>query len=194
MKYVILTVFFLSFTFACDSDQTISGEGEEVPKSAIITPIEGMEGVSNAQIVVGGALVEEGQSFNGLKHGSWVTFDDNGLITGSITYHKGVKQGATVEIDNQGYISTYANYANNELSGSYRVYNRRRLIEERNYVNGKLEGELRKFYQDGTLMEASNYEHGVLNGIAKWYDTEGNLSIAYEYEDGKLINQEAEVE
>ena len=194
MKYVVQTVFFLSITLACDSNQTAPGEGEQVPGNAIITPVEGMENVSNAQVVVGGTLIEEGQSFNGLKHGSWVTFDENGLITGTVTFHKGVRQGASIEIDNQGYIAAYANYANNKLSGAYRVYNRRRLVEERNYIEGKLEGELRKFYQDGTLMEESIYQNGVLNGIAKWYDTEGNLSIAYEYENGKLVNQEAEVE
>ncbi|MEQ8878685.1 MAG: hypothetical protein RLQ12_03590 [Cyclobacteriaceae bacterium] len=195
MRYLVLTIFFLSITLACDSDQSeATGEGESVPGSAIITPVDGMKDLSNAQIVVGGTLVEEGQSFNGLKHGSWVSFDENGLITGIITYHKGVKQGASIEIDNQGYITTYSNFANNQLSGSYKVYNRRRLIEERTYVKGKLEGLLRKFYQDGTQMEESNYQNGVLNGIAKWYDTEGNLSIAYEYENGKLVNQEAEVE
>jgi len=179
---------------SCDTNTPASTTGEVVPENAIITPIDGLENISNAQVLVDGALVEEGQSFNGLKHGSWVSFDDSGLISGSVTYHKGVKQGAAIEIDKQGYITTYANYANNELSGSTRVYNRRRLIEERNYVNGELEGELRKYYQDGTLMEESNYQAGVLNGVAKWYDTEGNLSIAYEYKDGELVNQEAEVD
>ncbi|XOV91615.1 MAG: hypothetical protein ACFHWX_15540 [Bacteroidota bacterium] len=192
MRYYILLITVLLIQTGCNDNTITQAEGEGVPASTVLTPIQGFEGLSKAQLFLDGAVVEEGEVLDGLKHGSWVNFDNNGLITSSVTYYKGVKQGASFELDNQGYISVYANYSNDELSGPYKVYNRRRLIEERNYVNGKLEGELRKFYQDGTLMEASNYRDGQLDGIARWYDTEGNLSIAYEYKEGKLVNQEAE--
>ena len=194
MKCVYLINILLLVFISCEETQESKGEGEGIPENAAIIPYENSEGLAKAQVFEGDMLIAEGDVSDGMKHGTWVTFDASGLITSATTFYKGFKQGASIEMDNQGYVSVYANYAADELNGTYKVYNRRRLIEERNYVAGRLEGELKKYYQDVTLMEESNYKDGQLDGIAKWFNTEGDLSIAYEYQNGELINQEAEVE
>ncbi len=194
LKRIILIILAYSVITACSETETQSVSGENIPDNAEIVSYDGNGEVVKARVFEGGILIAEGEAIGKLKHGSWVTFDANALISSITTYHRGVKQGASIEMDAQGYVSIYANYVNDLLAGSYKVYNRRRLIEERSYVAGRLEGAIRKYYQDGTLMEESNYLGGRLDGIAKWYDTEGNLSIAYEYRDGELVDKEADVE
>lgn len=188
----ILVYFCLVFIFSCDDSAVGSFPNSELPPGTVLESYDNIEDLSRARVYEGDVLIQEGDVLNGLKNGAWTTFDQQGLVQNLTTFQKGVKQGPSIEVDQQGYISKYAFYVNNELSGSFKVYKRRRLIEERTYVEGVLNGPLKKYYDDGTPLEESNYSNGQLDGTAKWYDREGNVSLVYEYDMGELVDEGAE--
>lgn len=165
----------------------------DIPATAKIIPYEDIPGLEKAVDKSGGEIVAEGDLLNGVKHGSWTTYEE-GLITSLTSYYKGKKQGVSLTFDKQGYVETKAYYHSDELDGNYRKYKRKRIIEDREYKNGVLQGMVKKYYDNGKLMEEAPYADGKLNGIAKWYDQEGNLSIAYEYEAGVLVDKDPDIE
>lgn len=132
---------------------------------------------------------EQGDYFNGQKHGTWATYHNNELVKSVTTYIDGVKQGVHVELDDRGQLLLKAYYNNGQYDGDYLAYKRTKVVERRRYNNGKLEGTLKKYYDNGNIMEESIYQDGKLNGIAKWYDQEGNITLEYEYQDGQLIKK-----
>lgn len=132
---------------------------------------------------------EQGDYLNGTKHGTWTVYHNNDLVKSVTTYLNGVKQGVHIEIDDRGQLLVKTYYHNDEYDGDYLAYKRTKVVERRFYNNGKLEGTLKKYYDNGNIMEESIYENGKLNGIAKWYDQEGNVTLEYEYQDGRLVKQ-----
>ena len=82
-------------------------------------------------------------------------------------------------------------YHQDLLNGVHVKYNRSRLKEKSEYINGQLHGVLEKFYPNGTIMEQSHYSTGQLNGVARWYDQTGVNTIAYEYNMGELVGEVA---
>jgi hypothetical protein len=55
------------------------------------------------------------------------------------------------------------------------------------YQNGKIEGEYKEWYEDGTPLEHKLYKKGKLEGKHKlWYDN-GQLYILWHHRDGNII-------
>lgn len=73
--------------------------------------------------------------------------------------------------------------------GEYKEFNYATVKEQRNYKNGKLEGLVKIFYDNGKLMEDGMYQNGLREGVSKWYDQEGNVTITYEYKNGELVKK-----
>jgi antitoxin component YwqK of YwqJK toxin-antitoxin module len=73
--------------------------------------------------------------------------------------------------------------------GEYKEFNYANLKEERVYSYGKIEGQVKIYYDNTKLMEESLYKNGVRDGVSKWFDQEGNLTIEYEYKNGELIKK-----
>lgn len=176
------------------SDPDAIVETSLVPSGASIVAYDAIEGMGKAEVRSGDQLSMEGDTKNGLKHGSWVTYSNTGAVESVTTYYLGKKQGVNLNFDRQGYLQNKMYYHNDELHGEFKAFKRSRLIELRNYRFGKLDGMLTKYYDNGKLLEESPYINGELDGIAKWYDQEGNLSIAYRYESGELVDKDPDVE
>ncbi|MFD1315908.1 toxin-antitoxin system YwqK family antitoxin [Namhaeicola litoreus] len=60
------------------------------------------------------------------------------------------------------------------------------VMSEENYVNGKLEGSYKTFFQDGSPTEIANYKNGLLDGNYKKYAIKGHLIYDFNYKNGKL--------
>lgn len=174
---------------ACGGSKTsIPVEGNQIPGGAIIQDYEGISGLQKVMVKVGDVTVGEGDFLNGLYHGTWTSYSNDGWPQSITTYFEGKKQGVQLLFDNIGYVQTKASFFDDELNGEYLVYNRRKIVERRTYSNGVLHGLQERFYVDGTKMEESTYVNGKIDGIARWYDEAGNLSIEYEYNMGELVN------
>ena len=136
-----------------------------------------------------GIPLEQGTYLNGERHGTWTTYHNNELVKSITTYVNGLEEGAHVEIDDRGQLTLKAFYHSGALDGEYIAYNRTRVVERKFYTNGKLEGTVKKYYDNGNIMEESLYKGGKLNGISKWYDQQGNVTLQYEYKDGDLVKK-----
>lgn len=60
------------------------------------------------------------------------------------------------------------------------------IILEENYVQGKLSGEMKIFYPDGTLTEISHFKNGLLHGESLRYTDQGKLIEKIPYNKGKI--------
>ena len=59
--------------------------------------------------------------------------------------------------------------------------------ENQGYVkNGKLEGEVILFNENGTILATSNYKNGKIHGVEIFYHKNGRLSAINNYRDGEL--------
>lgn len=76
------------------------------------------------------------------------------------------------------------NYENAELNGGYKIfYVSGKLTKLSHYKDGLLEGNSKKYSQEGVLIEDLNYVKNVLNGFAAFYEMNGNLKQKGVYED-----------
>lgn len=60
------------------------------------------------------------------------------------------------------------------------------VMSEENYVNGKLHGEYRTYYQSGKPTEIAYYKNGFLDSIYRKYSIKGHLYQHFSYKSGKL--------
>lgn len=62
-----------------------------------------------------------------------------------------------------------------------------KLIAERNYTEGALNGLTRTYYPDGQLKGEWNFENGKMQGISHHYAKDGSLRYEDQYQDGKRL-------
>lgn len=66
-----------------------------------------------------------------------------------------------------------------------------KLMAEREYEDGKLNGQTKIYYRNGNLKSEFNFKDDQLNGVAKQYDQKGKMVREDYYEMGKKKNQKA---
>lgn len=65
-------------------------------------------------------------------------------------------------------------------------YSNGQLRGEINFENGKVNGELKKYFENGQIAEISNWKNDTLSGLAKYYYNNGGLYQECNYLNGKL--------
>lgn len=176
--------------FACSSP-TLEGDFSDLPEGAILEDFADDPNLRLATIYAGENIVAQGLYFKGLRSGTWTEYyTDTGGVKSMTTYVNGDKEGVFIQLNDQGTLEEKLSYHKGLPHGKYRKYQRGRIIEEREYAYGQLDGKMKKYYDNGTIMEESVFTAGVRNGIAKWYDQEGNLTIEYRYVNGELVKDE----
>ncbi|MCG8386668.1 MAG: toxin-antitoxin system YwqK family antitoxin [Cytophagales bacterium] len=185
-------LFLLPFLFAaCQQtglNDTSAGSLAGLPAGAKKEPYPGNPALVKVTLEKSAGIpLEQGTYLNGKRQGTWTTYHNNELVKSITTYVNGVEEGAHIEIDDRGQLTLKAFYHDGALDGDYIAYNRTRVVERKFYNNGKLEGTVKKYYENGNIMEESLYKNGKLNGLSKWYDQQGNVTLQYEYKDGNLI-------
>jgi antitoxin component YwqK of YwqJK toxin-antitoxin module len=191
MMRTIIYIFVLLLT-ACNSNTNIPrGDFSDMPEAAELQGYPMNEDLKQATVYGGGNYVmEQGDYYNGLRHGTWTTYyPATGYINTLTNYFQGKRQGICLKMDNSGRLTERLFFHDDLMHGVYTKYEDGAAVETRNYKLGKLEGLLVKYYPNGNRMEESPYENGKINGVAKWYDQDGNLTIEYTYEAGVLLKQ-----
>lgn len=189
-NFFLIPLIFVACNQTLETGSTTVGGLEGAPAGAIKEAYEDNPNLVRVTLEkAGGGVKEEGDYLNGKLHGTWTVYHPNELVKSVTTYVDGVKEGTHIELNDQGRLTLKANYHNDQYHGDYTAYNYTRVIEKRFYKNGKLEGTVKKYYDDGSIMEESLYTSGKLNGVSKWYDQQGNVTLEYEYENGKLIKK-----
>ncbi len=131
-----------------------------------------------------------GHYLKGKRTGTWVQYYPNGLVMSITSYVNGQKEGICMEMGaNNNQLKKIYYYHQGQREGEYKEYNATNIKEERTYVNGKIEGTTKVFYDNSKIMEVGSYKNGLRDGISKWYDQDGKLGIEYEYKNGQLVKK-----
>lgn len=172
-----------------DQMQSTQGSDAAVPPGAVVESFDGSD-IAAAVVKDGsGNLAESGTLQSGKKVGNWTEYYPNGLVKTVTSYVNGMKEGLRVELNNSGQMEKRMNYHEDLLHGEYKEFKYSTLKEERFYQDGKLEGTVKIYYDNGKIMEEGAYKNGTRDGVSKWYDQEGNVTIEYEYKNGQLVKK-----
>ncbi len=153
-----------------------------------------------------GSLYSEGVYVNGKLYGIVKYYYDNGQLHKEVEYLDGKRNGVekTYTNPNQGigtesYLYSEIGYKDNKYHGVYKTYYPNgQIIVEKQIVNQKEEGELKEYYQDGSLkqksivkngrpVEEKNFDEsgnllpsGFRDGMYWQYDVSGKLKLTHE--------------
>lgn len=196
----LLFIVFVLTTMACSekkSEQTSPPTKIEAsqntpvdlpPGSVVIdTDTEGLKRLELRD--ASGNIQMTGFLFEGKRSGSWIEYHPDRKVKSVTPYVNGKKEGTFIELNVNGQFIKRCEYHNDVRHGDYVEFNYSIIKEVRNYQNGKLEGVVKVYYDDGKIQEEGLYKNGLREGVSKWYDQGGKVSIQYEYKAGELIKK-----
>ncbi len=111
---------------------------------------------------------------------------------------EGVLYKTEYTLKNESYIYIY--YPNGVLRELYFLINDTLINQigwyrngfksyEYNYVNGKVQGIVKRYYESGKLKAIQHYKDGFLNGKEYWYNPNGKLEFVRNYINGNEITK-----
>ncbi len=141
------------------------------------------------QINAAGALEIEGFLDGNQKTGQWIRYNPEGDIIQINNFVNGKLEGLAMKMSFRNQVDLKISYKQGEMDGPYTVYKFGKVIEERNYVAGKLEGST-KVYDHKTfkLKQETQFKNGVQDGLLRYFDENGNVVLSYEYKNGEKIS------
>lgn len=138
---------------------------------------------------------------NGVHHGNFIWYFDNGQPEIKRSYVLGKAEGAFKRYHRNGELKEEGNYYNGEQVGKWVSYydngqvNTQEFYDER----GKNSGEYMLYNKKGILIYQVSYVDGKRHGEAKYFGSNGDLQMARYYRYGELLgysypNEEGELE
>jgi len=136
-----------------------------------------------------GQVVVEGFIDGDKKTGQWMEYNNDGDIATINNYINGFLEGPTLKFSFRGQIDQRTTYHLNQLEGPWVQHKFGKVVETRNYKNGKLDGSVKTF-DDKTfkLRQEAEYKDGLQDGYFRYYDDNGNVSVEYQYKKGEKIS------
>ncbi|MBC6996699.1 hypothetical protein QWY85_02120 [Neolewinella lacunae] len=191
MRYLLPILLFL-FLFRCQNAPAPVAVETAVIDSLeyVISPIPGTTTLRAEKRDPLGALVEAGFVLNGLKQGTWTTYDGGEAAPRKIvSYVDGALNGPYLELDELGRIAVLANYKANVLHGSYGKYKIGRPELTASYIDGQLDGTMAEFdYRNNKIKQEATYRMGVLHGPFRYFNEEGKITLEYVYQNGERVS------
>lgn len=135
-----------------------------------------------------GKLVYEGQFKDNVPYGTFTYYHTNGKLKSTTDFIQGVHKVKTVIYHENGHKASEGVFVDQVKDGVWNYYSSNDiLITVENYAMGKRTGTWKVFSSEsGNLLEEKNYLNGKLNGVHKTYYTDGEVSLEEIYLDGKL--------
>ena len=130
-----------------------------------------------------GKLKYEGEYLNGKRNGKGIEYD----LERNITYEKEYKNGKLWNMK----VYDKSNSIENELKkgkGIIKEYRYGSLIYQSQYLNGEINGIVKKFFDNRVLKFEQNYLNGIKHGKGKEYYINGKLEFEGEYFNGNRWN------
>jgi antitoxin component YwqK of YwqJK toxin-antitoxin module len=156
---------------------------------------------------------------NGKRHGIWKKYWDNNRIRYHGVFSHGKEKGtfkyyspATSEFPiiikeyhsndgiadvkfytEKGTLESEGKMNGKKRIGTWLYYHTdgKSVMSEENYTDGKLDGEYKTFYPDGSPTETAYYKNGKLEGNYKKYAIKGHLIYDFNYRNGMLNGKAA---
>jgi len=162
-KFYIFIIPLIAFLYSCSSSVT-DLEDLEV-KVDNLTYVKGEKHPFSGRSIKrgrNGGIEQEMSYKNGLPHGTWKLYCNNGLL------------------------SIWGVYKDGKTHGKWRLYYEDgKILAEEGYLNGEKNGRNRYFSHEGVLIEEINYVRGKLHGTHKVWDKEGRLIKEVLYIEGE---------
>ena len=132
----------------------------------------------------------EGTFLHGKETGIFRYFDDTkaGTIIATRDFSKNDGSCYAVFFDQKGNKVSEGTLVNKNPDGTWKYYHFQssQLMSIENYEKGKLSGERKVFYKNGSLAEETNYKKGVKDGFSKTYSEKEKLIDAHSFKNGQL--------
>jgi antitoxin component YwqK of YwqJK toxin-antitoxin module len=179
----------LIITTSCKPKAPVETAGAGDLKGLELTPIPGSTIQYARQIDSTGRIQIEGYVDGDKKTGQWIEYGLDGDIGLINHYVGGMLEGTAIRMTFRNQVDLKLNYKQNQLDGAWIAYKYGKVIERRNYTQGKLDG-LASTYDDRTfkLKQEVQYKNGLQHGYFKYYDENGNVTLEYQYKDGEKIS------
>lgn len=189
---------FITFSMACKKESVAAEPATEDPMSGgavddisalVKEDIPGTNVQYARQLNPQGQVQIEGFIENGKKTGQWIEYTPEGDILLINHYVNGLLEGTVLRMTYRNQVDLRINYKQGKMDGQYTAYKFGKLVEERFYKNGKLEGTA-KTYDDRTfnLKQEVQYKDGLQDGYFRYYDESGNVTLEYQYKNGEKIS------
>ena len=102
---------------------------------------------------------------NGMKHGEFIKYYDDGKILSKVNYFENKLNGNWIEYFRNGNVLSKKNFKDDLLDGQYiDYYSFGQVLSRRYYVKNKLEGIYEEFHKNGQLYTKKNYKNDILEG------------------------------
>lgn len=135
-----------------------------------------------------GKKVYEGQFKDNVPYGTFKYYHSNGKLKSTTEFIQGVHKVKTVMYHDNEHKASEGVFIDQLKDGEWRYYSSTdKLIAIEHYTMGKRTGEWKVFSaESGILLEERNYLDNKLNGLYKTYYLDGAVSLEQNYLDGKL--------
>jgi len=164
--------------------------GQQVKIDTIITAIDASKNYSRIVIIQNDVTIQDGYLIGNNKTGKWYNYSPTGALISLAEYDNGIKSGVYLEFDNFGALLVQENYLNGKMEGEQKKYaagpNSRILRSNFAYKNGVFHGTCTEFTETGTMRSQVQYKEGKKDGTTKWYYTNGKLAMFQTYQNNML--------
>ncbi|HKJ06677.1 MAG TPA: hypothetical protein VJ970_04340 [Flavobacteriaceae bacterium] len=178
MKKLLLVLFILSATFVF-SQQTINQLNAKGEKTGIWKKYYPNKNIRY-----------QGQFVNGKEVGVFKFYSKNTSKhpIAIKTYAEKTDSVAVQFFTEKGVLQSEGKMIDKRRVGLWKYYHKKskELLSVENYNNGKLDGEVKTFYKNGTVTEHLHYKKGIKHGVAKRFSSEGILLEKLTYKEGVL--------
>lgn len=171
----------------------LNGEVMEISLQGYMKKAVYKDGVLNGEykeFFDNGDVAQKGAYENDKKSGLWISYDKNGDIKEEIGYLQGQYHGASKRYE-KGSIYESCEYVNGKRHGKRLYYRgtppKMRLVEEEHYIDGKLNGTLKRFNERDVLHFEAEYKDGDKIKSKEYHPTTGLIMLETLYRDGSSI-------
>lgn len=135
-----------------------------------------------------GNPLQSGYLVNGVKEGVWIEYHDDGDNIMSITpYVRGTVTGPVLTYSNRSQLESMKSFANDILHGPSNTYKYGKVTSRTPFEKGIINGKFQE-YLNSKLQREIDYVNGKKDGKIVYYDEEGNVTVEYQYKNDQKIS------
>ena len=136
-----------------------------------------------------GQIKSDGYMDGDKKTGQWIEYDSTGDVVLINHFVNDLLEGPSFRMTFRNQVDLKTSYHLGELHGPWVQYKFGRVIEQRNYKNGKLDGSVSKYYdRTFSIQQVAEYKDGLQDGYYRYYDEDGNITLEYVYKKGEKVS------
>ena len=148
-----------------------------------------VSGLKQGRWIVAGQFEARGNYNNGNKEGQWLTYFAGNYLRIVENYEKDKLSGAVLELDRWGRLISERYFTKGILNGLSKTFTSDGFFTSyAEYRDGKLNGVKKTYYENtpDKVMEEAFYKDDQKNGLSKWLTQEGRIVAEYIYVNGLL--------